>query len=62
MLKTLLKNGALEMVLQGKNGAANYTSMSQSAKAINALGTTKGEENIMNPPASEPFEPDNEPE
>lgn len=62
MLKKLLKNGALEMVLQGKNGAANYTSMSQSAKALNALGTTKGEENIMNPPASEPFEPDNEPE
>lgn len=54
MLKTLLKNGALEMILQGKNGAANYTSMYQSAKTINALGTTKGEENIINPPAEVP--------
>lgn len=58
MMKMLLKNGALEMILQGKNGAANYTSMYQSAKAINALGTTKGEENIINPPAPIPEEPE----
>lgn len=62
MVKTLLKNGALEMILQGKNGSANYTSMAQSAKAINALGTTKGEENIMNPPTEAPLatEPETE--
>jgi hypothetical protein len=62
MVKTLLKNGALEMILQGKNGAANYTSMAQSAKAINAIGTTKGEENIMNPPNEAPLatEPETE--
>lgn len=63
MVKTLLKNGALELMLQGSNGAANYTSMSQSAKALNALGTTKGEENIMNPPDNIPEEMgDSEPE
>jgi hypothetical protein len=56
MLKTLLKNGALEMILQGKNGSANPTSIYQSAKTINALGTTKGEENIMNPPTETPLE------
>lgn len=56
MIKQLLKNGALELVLQGSNGAANYTSMAQSAKALNAIGTTKGEENIMNPPESIPEE------
>lgn len=50
-VRTLLKKGGLEMVLTGKNGTANYTSMSQSAKALNAIGTTKGEENIENPPA-----------
>ena len=38
------------MVLQGKNGAANYTSMFQSAKLINEQGGKKGEENIENPP------------
>ena len=54
MVKTLLKNGVLEMILQGKNGAANYTSMYQSAKTLNALGTSKGEENIINPPAETP--------
>lgn len=57
MVKTLLRNGALEMTLRGKNGAANYTSMSQSAKTMNAAATTKGEENIMNPPESLPDEP-----
>lgn len=57
MMKTLLKNGALELTLKGRNGAANYTSMYQSAKALNAAGTTKGEENIMNPPADIPDEP-----
>lgn len=62
MLKTLLKNGALEMILQGKNGAANYTSMYQSAKTLNAIGTTKGEENIVNPPAEAPLPAEQEPE
>jgi hypothetical protein len=61
MLKTLLKNGALEMILQGKNGAANYTSMYQSAKTINALGTSKGDENIINPPEDAPLPIDQEP-
>lgn len=56
MMKTLLKTGALELQLQGKNGTANYTSMYQSAKALNALGTTKGEENIINPPDEIPQE------
>jgi hypothetical protein len=55
MIKTLLKNGAIEMILQGKNGAANYTSMYQSAKTLNALGTSKGDENIVNPPAEAPL-------
>lgn len=62
MIKTLLKNGALEMILQGKNGAANYTSMYQSAKTLNAIGTTKGEENIVNPPAEAPLPAEQEPE
>lgn len=56
MMKTLLKNGALELVLQGKNGAANYTSIYQSAKTMNAAATTKGEENVVNAPASYPEE------
>lgn len=56
-IKGLLKSGALELVLKGKNGAANYTSLYQSAKALNALGTTKGEENVMNPPENIPEEP-----
>lgn len=62
MVKTLLKQGALEMILQGKNGAANYTSMYQSAKTLNALGTTKGEENIVNAPTDAPLPVDQEPE
>jgi hypothetical protein len=62
MVKTLLKQGALEMILQGKNGAANYTSMYQSAKTLNAMGTTKGEENIVNPPTVAPLPVDQEPE
>jgi hypothetical protein len=62
MVKTLLKQGALEMILQGKNGAANYTSMYQSAKTLNAMGTTKGEENIVNPPADAPLPVEQEPE
>lgn len=62
MVKTLLKQGALEMILQGKNGAANYTSMYQSAKTLNAMGTTKGEENIVNPPTEAPLPVDQEPE
>lgn len=62
MVKTLLKQGALEMILQGKNGASNYTSMYQSAKTLNAMGTTKGEENIINPPAEAPLPVDQEPE
>jgi hypothetical protein len=60
LLKTLAKTGALETIYQGKNGSANLTSIYQSAKTINALGTSKGEENIMNPPASSPNEPDQE--
>lgn len=62
MVKTLLKQGALEMILQGKNGAANYTSMYQSAKTLNAMGTSKGDENIVNPPADAPLPVDQEPE
>jgi hypothetical protein len=50
--------GEEKIILQGKNGSANYTSMAQSAKTINAAATTKGEENIMNPPASLPNEPE----
>jgi hypothetical protein len=57
-IKGLLKGGGLELILRGQNGSANYTSMSQSAKAINALGTTKGEENIINPPAPISEEPE----
>lgn len=60
LLKTLAKTGALETIYQGKNGAANLTSIFQSSKTINALGTSKGEENIMNPPESSPNEPDQE--
>lgn len=56
-VKGLLKTGALELILKGKNGAANYTSLYQSAKTLNALGTTKGEENILNPPENIPEEP-----
>jgi hypothetical protein len=62
MVKTLLKQGALEMILQGKNGAANYTSMYQSAKTLNAMGTSKGDENIINPPTDAPLPVDQEPE
>jgi hypothetical protein len=51
-LRTLLKKGAIEMVITGKNGTANYTTMFQSAKAMNAQGTKKGQENIENPPES----------
>jgi hypothetical protein len=51
-IRTLLKKGAIEMVLQGKNGAANFTSMSQSAKLINAQTAKKGGENVINPPES----------
>jgi hypothetical protein len=51
-IRALLKKGALEMVLKGQNGAANYTSMSQSAKLINAETTKKGRENVENPPGS----------
>jgi hypothetical protein len=60
MMKTLLKNGAIEMQLQGKNGTANYTSMYQSAKALNAIGTSKGDENIINAPDEIPQEPEEE--
>lgn len=55
-IRILLKKGKLEIVLKGKNGTANYTSMYQSAKALNAIGTTKGEENIINPPSTTPEE------
>lgn len=55
-LKGLLKTGTLELILKGKNGAANYTSLYQSAKALNALGTSKGEENIINAPTEIPQE------
>jgi hypothetical protein len=50
------------MILQGKNGAANYTSMYQSAKTLNALGTAKGEENIVNPPTEAALPVEQEPE
>jgi len=49
-LRALLKKGKIEMVVQGKNGTANYTSMFQSAKLLNAQGSKKGGENIINPP------------
>lgn len=52
MFRTLLKTGALEMVLKGQNGTANLSTMYQSAKTLNAAATTKGEENIINPPPS----------
>jgi hypothetical protein len=60
MVKTLIKTGAIELTLQGRNGAANYSSLYQSAKTLNALGTTKGEENIVNAPEEIPEEPLNE--
>jgi hypothetical protein len=49
-IRALMNGGKLELVLQGKNGTANFTSMLQSAQALNATGTTKGEENIINAP------------
>lgn len=52
-VRILLKKGAIEMVLQGKNGTANYTSMYQSAKTLNNEGSKKGQENIENPPPDE---------
>jgi hypothetical protein len=52
-VRTLLKKGGIEMVLQGQNGTANYTSMYQSAKTLNNEGAKKGQENIINPPADE---------
>jgi hypothetical protein len=52
-VRILLKKGAIEMVLQGKNGTANYTSMYQSAKTLNNEGAKKGQENIENPPPDE---------
>lgn len=52
-VRILLKKGAIEMVLQGKNGTANYTSMYQSAKALNNEASKKGQENIENPPPEE---------
>jgi hypothetical protein len=58
-VRILLKKGAIEMVLQGKNGTANYTSMYQSAKTLNNEGSKKGQENIENPPPDE--EDDNTP-
>lgn len=51
--KTMLKNGGVQLVLQGKDGTANYTSMYQSAKTINAMGEGKSKENIVNPPPDE---------
>ena len=58
-IKALLKNGILELQLQGKNGVANYTSLAQSAKVLNNLGgSKKGQENIINPPEEGPNEPD----
>lgn len=57
-VKALLKKGAIELILRGQNGTANYTSMYQSAKTLNAAATTKGEENVINPPASEPQTPE----
>jgi hypothetical protein len=58
MMKQLQKTpGALEVSWQGSNGTANLTSLLQSAKTFNAAATTKGEENIMNPPPNLPEEP-----
>jgi len=53
--KFLQKRGDIDVIWKGQNNtAANVSSIIRSAKAINAAATTKGEENIMNPPASEP--------
>lgn len=49
-IRALMKGKKLELILQGKNGTANFTSMLQAAQALNAVGTTKGEENIVNAP------------
>lgn len=60
-LKALIKQNAIEIIIKGKNGAANINTMFQSAKALNAAGTTKGEENLVNPmlpPESAPEEPE----
>jgi len=59
--KFLQKRGDMDVIWRGQNGAANITSINQSAKTINAAATSKGEENVMNPPVSEPdTEPDKE--
>jgi hypothetical protein len=52
-IKAMLKQGAIEMVLQGENGTVNYTTLSQSARTINNMGSKKGQENIENPPPDE---------
>jgi hypothetical protein len=65
MMKTLIKNGALDLTLQGKNGTVNASAMSSAARVMNnQAGSKKGEENIINPPESEPDapEPNNQPE
>jgi hypothetical protein len=57
--KFLQKRGDIDVIWKGQNNtAANVSSIIRSAKAINAAATTKGEENIMNPPDSSPSEPD----
>lgn len=49
-VRLALKTGGVEMIIQGQNGTANYTSMYQSAKTLNNEGSKKGQENIENPP------------
>jgi hypothetical protein len=58
-IRILLKKGTLELQLQGKNGIANYTSLSQSAKLMNNEATKKGQENIINAPEENPNAEDN---
>lgn len=46
-LRGLLLDNALELVVEGKNGAVNYSDMLKSARLINAEKTAKGEEPII---------------
>ncbi len=60
MIRILLKTpGALELVLQGRNGTVNYSAMSQAARVMNNIGgSKKGQENIINPPETSQSEPE----
>ncbi len=49
-LRASMKGKKVQILLQGENGTVNVTDMLQAQKALNAAGTTKGEENIINAP------------